>query len=387
MRMNRREFLGTAGAATVSVALGVPPAWGASGYRNVLVLIELKGGNDGLNTVIPFADPAYYALRPQLAIARDQVLALNTATGLHPSLQPLLALWQARELAIVQGVGYPDANLSHFRSIEIWDTASRSNEYLPDGWLARTFRAAPAPAAYAADGVVVGGNDLGPFAGGARAITISNTEQFLRQARLAHPTGAAAGNHALEHILKVEREIAQAAAGLSANYQFNTRFPAGAFGNAVRTAAQVIAAQPGVAAIKIGLGSFDTHRAQAVTHARLLKNLAEGLVAFKEALIELRRWDSTLVMTYSEFGRRAAENRSGGTDHGTASAHFAMGGRVRGGLYGAPPAFGSLDTNGNLPHAVDFRDLYATALDGWWGVRPELTLGGRFRPIGFVRAS
>lgn len=385
--MNRREFLATAGAASVSVLWGAPPVRAATtGYGNVLVLVELQGGNDGLNTVIPFADPAYYALRPQLAIPRGQVLALDAATGLHPALQPLLALWQMRELAIVQGVGYPDANLSHFRSIEIWDTASRSNEYLQDGWLARSFKAAPAPREYAADGVVVGSGAMGPFAGGARAVAITNTEQFLRQARLAQPAAATAGSSALAHILKVEREVAQAAAGLSGGHVFSTVFPAGAFGNAVRTAAQVIAAQPGVAAVKIGLGSFDTHRGQLVTHARLLQELAGGLVALKAALMELQRWDSALVMTYSEFGRRAAENRSGGTDHGTAAAHFAMGGRVRGGLYGRSPELERLDPNGNLAHAVDFRDLYATVLAGWWGVSAEQTLGGRFQPVGFVRA-
>jgi len=385
--MNRRGFLAATGAATVSVGWGMPAAHAATpGYGNVLVLVELQGGNDGLNTVVPFADPAYYALRPQLAIAREQVLALDAATGLHPSLQPLLALWQTGELAIVQGVGYPDANLSHFRSIEIWDTASRSNEYLQDGWLARSFRAAPAPREYAADGVVVGSGAMGPFAGGARAVAITNTEQFLRQARLAQPAAAATGSGALAHILKVEREVAQAAAGLSSGHAFSTVFPPGAFGNAVRTAAQVIAAQPGVAAVKISLGNFDTHRGQLATHARLLQELAGGLVALKAALLELRRWDSALVMTYSEFGRRAAENRSGGTDHGTAGAHFAMGGRVRGGLYGRPPELGRLDRNGNLPHAVDFRDLYATVLGGWWGVSAEQALGGRFQPVGFVRA-
>lgn len=382
--MNRREFLATTGAATVSVAWGARPAYAAAGgYGNVLVLVELQGGNDGLNTVIPFADPAYYALRPQLAIPREQVLGLDAVTGLHPSLQPLLALWQARELAIVRGVGYPEANLSHFRSIEIWDTASRSNEYLPDGWLARAFRLNPAPREFAADGVVVG-TGMGPFTGGARAVTITSTEQFLRQARLAQPA-AMAGSGALAHILKIEREVAQAAAGLSGNHVFSTQFPAGPFGNAVRTAAQVIAAQPGVAAVKIGLGSFDTHRGQLATHARLLKDLAEGLSALKSALVELQRWDSALVMTYSEFGRRAAENGSGGTDHGTAGAHFAMGGRVRGGLYGEMPALTRLDRNGNMAHNVDFRDLYATVLGQWWGNAPESALGGRFQPVGFVR--
>ncbi len=384
MAMNRREFIAGA-AATVSLLCRALPARAATaGYGNVLVLVELQGGNDGLNTVIPFADAAYYALRPQLAIPRAQVLALDAATGLHPALQPLLALWQSGELAIVQGVGYPEANLSHFRSIEIWDTASRSSEYLSDGWLARTFKAAPAPRSYAADGVVVGAG-MGPFAGGARAVAITNTEQFLRQARLAQPV-AAAGSGALAHILNIEREVAQAAAGLSGNRAFSTVFPAGAFGNAVRTAAQVIAAQAGVAAVKISLGNFDTHRGQLATHARLLQELAAGLVALRAALMEMQRWDSALVMTYSEFGRRAAENGSGGTDHGTASAHFAMGGRVRGGLYGTPPLLGRLDRNGNLAHGIDFRDLYTTVLADWWGIPAEQALSGRFQTVGFVRA-
>lgn len=380
--MNRRDFLTTAGAAAVTLAMR--PAWAeAAHYGNLLVLVELKGGNDGLNTVIPYADPGYYALRPRLAIPRDQVLPIDETTGLHPSLWPLLPLWQARELAIVQSVGYPAANLSHFRSIEIWETASRSNEYLPDGWLARAFKAVPAPRQYAADGVVVG-NELGPFAGGARAVAIANTEQFLRQARLAQPAGML-GSGALAHILKVEREAAQAAAGLVGDHAFSTVFPPGAFGNAVRTAAQVIAAQSGVAAVKISLGGFDNHRGQLPVHARLLKDLADGLVALKAALIEIRRWDSTLVMTYSEFGRRAAENRSAGTDHGTASAHFAMGGRVRGGIYGQPPALSRLDGNGNLPHAVDFRDLYSTVLAGWWNLPPGIAVGAQFQPVSFLR--
>lgn len=382
--MNRREFLAAAGAATASVMWATPARAARTGYGNVLILVELQGGNDGLNTVIPFADPAYYALRPRLAIPREQVIALDAANGLHPSLQPLLASWQARELAIVQGVGYPDANLSHFRSIEIWETASRSNEYLPDGWLARTFKAAPAPREFAADGVVVG-SGMGPFAGGARTVAINNPEQFQRQARMVQPV-AATGSGALAHILKVERDVAQAATGLSAGHGFATAFPAGAFGNAVRTAAQVIAAQPGVAAVKIGLGSFDTHRGQLATHARLLKDLADGLLALKSALVELQRWDSALVLTYSEFGRRPAENGSGGTDHGTAGVHFALGGRVRGGFYGAAPALTRLDGAGNVAHVVDFRDLYATVLGNWWGLAAERVLGARFQGVDFIHA-
>jgi len=385
--MDRRNFLSAIGAATISAwmpgaAFAQRP--GAS-YDRLLVLVELKGGNDGLNTVVPYTDPAYAQLRPRLAVARDQVLQLDQQAGLHPSLEPLMASWKNQELAVVQGVGYPGPNLSHFRSIDIWDTASGSNEYLTDGWLARAFAAAPAPATFAADAVVVGGAEMGPLRGGTRAIALANPEQFLRQARYAAPAGQAR-NAALQHILRVEENIAQAATRLSGNRAFATEFPAHPFGNAVRIASQLVAGEAGIAAVKIALGGFDTHSGQPGRHAQLLKALAEGMAALKSALVELGRWDTALVMTYSEFGRRPRENLSNGTDHGTAGAHFLLGGRVKGGLYGQSPALSRLDGNGNLPFAVDFRDLYATVLGRWWGVDATRALRGRFSPLDVIRA-
>jgi uncharacterized protein (DUF1501 family) len=383
--MNRREFVGAFGAAGIAAILPSSAFAQRADYDRLLVLVELKGGNDGLNTVVPYADGEYYALRPSIGIARDRVLQLDERTGLHPALEPLMAAWKDRELAVVQGVGYPSANLSHFRSIEIWDTASRSNEYLSTGWLACAFVTAPTPASFAADGVIVGGAEMGPFAGGARAIAVTDTERFLREARLAQP-GPQGRNPALVHILKVERDIVQAAAHLHADHVYAAQFPATPFGNAIRTAAQVIAGKAGVAALKVSLNGFDTHSNQPGTQARLLKDLADGLTALKAALVEIGRWDSTLVMTYAEFGRRPRENRSNGTDHGTASSHFLLGGRVKGGLYGAPPALNGLDGNGNLPFAVDFRDLYATVLDRWWRVDAGRALNGRFAPLDVLNA-
>jgi len=385
--MKRRDFLKTA-AGAAGLALFAPRfalARNAEGYENLLVLVELKGGNDGLNTVVPYADRTYYSLRRRVAIKRDDVLQLDGQTGLHPSLAALMPLWQARELAIVQGVGYPRPNLSHFRSIEIWDTASKSEEYLADGWLTRAFAARPVPQRYAADGVVIGSQDLGPLAGtGARAISLANTQQFERQARMAHPVNAR-GNSALSHVMKVEADVAQAAAGLKGDHDFRTTFPQGPFGNAVKTAAQVVASPAGVAAVRLTLNGFDTHVNQPNIHANLLKQLGEGLAALKSALVELGRWDSTLVMTYAEFGRRPQENGSNGTDHGTANAHFVTGGRVRGGLYGQAPQLDRLE-NGNLGYAVDFRSLYATALERWWGVPSAGALGGRYAPLDVLRA-
>jgi uncharacterized protein (DUF1501 family) len=380
MTLARRDFLRLAALAPFAGSRAFAAAL-AQPSRRLLILVELRGGNDGLNTVVPYGDPLYAALRPRIAVARDQVVKLTDGTGLHPSLEKLHARWEARELAIVQGVGYPQPNLSHFRSIEIWDTASKSDEYLDAGWLARAFAASPSPASFAADGVVVGAGSMGPLAGNAaRCIALADPAQFLRNARLARGEGETR-NPALAHILRVERDVRASAEKLTAGRKFEAAFPAGAFGNAVNTAAQLAANESGVAVVRLSLGSFDTHANQQGTHANLLRQLAEGLEALRAALLEAGRWDTTVIATYAEFGRRPRENQSGGTDHGTASTHLVLGGKVKGGLYGAAPALDRLDGDGNLPHAVDFRGYYATFLDRWWGIDSKAVLGGRFETL------
>ena len=415
--MNRRELLKTGAALpwlTWDAARAqsvLPQAHTAVPPRgNLLILIELKGANDGLNTVVPFADAAYAVLRPRIGIKREEVVPLSERAGLHPALASLLPLWQGREMAVVEGVGYPQANLSHFRSIEIWDTASNANEYLHQGWLARAFAASPVPRTYLADGVVLGSNEMGPMAGAPRSVALANPDQFVRQAKLIESvidgdSGAEMQNIArqgskpqsapqgvLQHLLKVESNIVEAASNLNSRHPFRTAFPPGPFGNQMQTAAQIAANPAGVAAVRVTLGGFDTHQNQPGTHANLMKQLAEGVVALKSALAEIGCWNKTLVMTYSEFGRRPKENQSNGTDHGTAAPQMLWGGRVNGGLYGQAPALTRLDGNGNLPHAVDFRELYATVLERWWrmpaqgGAGSQAILGGRFAPLDLVRA-
>ena len=383
--MNRRNFLKTAAGGAVLGYLPMQAQAAGGNFGNLLILVELKGANDGLNTVVPYADASYYALRPRIAIKREEVLQLSERAGLNPGFAPLLPIWKSGQMAVVEGVGYPNANLSHFRSIEIWDTASNANQYLHDGWLARAFLANPVPRTFLADGVVVGSNDMGPMENAPKGVALVNTEQFLRQSRLAEK-GGFASNPALNHILKVENNIVEAAAGLHGKFEFKTQFPNDAFGNQVKTAAQVAANKSGVAALRLSLGGFDTHQNQPGTHANLMKALSEGLVALKSSLEEIGRWNSTVVMTYSEFGRRPKENQSSGTDHGTAAPQFVMGGRVKGGLYGQAPQLARLDGNGNLPYAVDFRDLYATVLERWWGVASRDVLGGRFAGLDLLRA-
>lgn len=383
--MDRRDFLRFSSLIPFTGMLRLAHAATSPATRRLLVLVELKGGNDGLNTVIPYADPLYAQLRPRLAIERGQVVQLTERVGLHPSLVPLKPVWDAHQLAIVQGVGYPDPNLSHFRSIEIWDTASKSDEYLDAGWLARAFERSPCPASFAADGVVVGGGGMGPLAGpGVRALALGSPEQFLRNARLARAEPAATGNAALQHILRVEHDVRVSAERLHPGRNFNTAFPQGAFGNAAGTAAQLAANPAGIAVVRLSLGSFDTHANQKGTHAALLHQLGDGLASLRTALVEIGRWDSTVIATYAEFGRRPRENESGGTDHGTASAHFVIGGKVKGGLYGAAPALDRLDGNGNLAHAVDFRAYYATFLERWWGMDAGAVLGGRHASLELV---
>ena len=382
--LRRRALLAVAAAAPFAGLPTIAHAVASGWRRPLLVLVELRGGNDALNTVVPYADPLYARLRPRLAIDRDQVIKLTPETGLHPALGKLLPIWEGQRLAIVQGLGYPDPNLSHFRSIEIWDTASKSDEYLDAGWLSRAFVAAPSPPGYAADGVIVGAGGMGPLAGrGARAIALADPDQFLRNARLARGEGQAR-NPALAHILRVERDVLASAQKLRGQRSIATAFPQGPFGNAVATAAQLAANEAGISVVRLSLDGFDTHAYQPGRHGALLRQLGDGLASLRAALIEIGRWDSTVIATYSEFGRRPRENHTGGTDHGTAGTHLVLGGAVRGGLYGARPALGRLDGEGNLSHGIDFRRYYATFLERLWRADSVAVLGGRFTPLDFI---
>ena len=400
--MKRRDFLSQFSSVTGAALLSAhAPGWAqavasraSSVQDRILVLIELKGGNDGLNTVVPYADSAYFQLRNTIGLKPEELIKLDAKVGLHPELKAAMPLWDKGELAIVQGVGYPQANLSHFRSIEIWETASKSSEYLSEGWATRGMQAGfAARGKYTAEGVLIGMNDFGPLAG-ARAVSLNDPVAFVNQSRLVHVNelAAAARNPALRYLLKVENEISQAADGLKGDkYAFNTVFPQGQFGNGVAAAAQVVASQRGnpsggVPVICLTLGSFDTHQNQLGTHANLLRQLGEGMAALKSALTELGAWDRTLVMTFSEFGRRARQNSSGGTDHGTAAPHFVAGGAVRGGLYGQAPDLTRLDGNQNVLYTTDFRQLYATVAQQWWGVNSENVVRGRFDTLKFLRA-
>ncbi len=354
-----------------------------------LLLVELKGGNDGLNTLVPYADARYREARPGLAVARERTIQLDERVGLNPKLEPMMEAWTAGDLAIVQGVGYPSPNRSHFRSIEIWDTASAASQTLSEGWIAQAFRGASRPAGAGVDCIVADTNALPATGPALRTIVMQDAENFLRQAR-ALKDGDAVGasrNPSLRHLMAVRQEINAAARGLSdrlgaASAPAQPYALDGAFGRELELATRILSVQVPVVAIKLGLGGFDTHANQAPQHERLLGTLAAGLATLRRNLVAAGLWTEVLVMTYSEFGRRVRENASGGTDHGTAAPLFVMGGGVRGGLHGAQPSLADLE-DGDLRHAVDFREVFATVARGCWAVSADYGLR-QPRRLGFL---
>ena len=369
--MNRRHFNSLMAGLSLSAMTPAGLAAGSTArWDRILVLVELNGGNDGLNTIVPYTDPTYYRLRPSLAIARDSILQLSPTLGLNPMMEPLMTVWDDDELAIVQGVGYPGPNRSHFRSIEIWETASEANEYLDMGWLARLLSDASRPDSFAADSVVLGRGNLGALRGGGLTnIVMRAPEKLIRRARALGGTSTTSDNTALAHLLGVQQNLYQAAEALASSQgrepSWDKPFPRSPISRQLRGAAGIIAGDAVVPVLKLSHGSFDTHSNQRNNHDRLLAELAEGLSVFRAAMKQVGLWDRVLVMTYSEFGRRVAENGSRGTDHGTAAPHLLLGGKVKGGLYANAPSLSAL-TDSDLRHSVDFRSLYATVARSWW---------------------
>lgn len=373
--MDRRHFL--LGASALSVVLAGRSAMADQGSRRTLILVELKGGNDGMNTVIPYADPLYNQFRPGIGVSREHIIQLDERVGVHGKLEPLMESWKARDLAIVQGVGYPDPNRSHFRSIEIWDTASASTQTLSEGWVSRVFDGTRLPPGSGVDSIVADSNSLPVVGPALRTIVMQDAENFLRQANamknIKDPRDD--GNPALRHLLEVRREVNGAVVGLSDRlrdgpspaYAFG---PDDGFGHQLDLATRIVMARVPVVAIKVALLGFDTHANQVPTQERLLGFLASGLATFRKNLIAASLWNDVVVMTYSEFGRRARQNASGGTDHGTASPQFVMGGAVKGGLHGVYPSLADLQ-DGDLKRTVDFRDVYSTLARGCWGLERD----------------
>lgn len=390
-------FILPCGALIPKLSLAAAPG----NWQRMLILVELQGGNDGLNTLVPYRDDAYRALRPTLGLPVDQLVTLTGDAALHNALTPLVGTWEAGELAIVQGIGYERPNHSHFRSIEIWDAASTSDEVIPEGWVSRLF-AAQHPPSGEADGVIFGRPVLGPLLPVAnsdnqvprRFVVMDSVKNFTRRG-LALPANqpTTAETPALQHLLATQAIAGQVAQGvaedlkkLDGNEALEKRlaaFPQHGFGKQCAELARLLAADSRIAVAKLSLGGFDTHVNQLGTHARLLGELASGLAALRAFAKEQGVWDRLVIASYSEFGRRAGENKSAGTDHGTAAPHFVLGGNIAGGLKGEAPSLTQLQA-GDLIHTMPMQRYIGSLAKETWGLTETLPALDRYPPLRLI---
>ena len=341
---------------------------------SVLVVCQLFGGNDGLNTVVPWSNPTYYKLRPSLALAESQVLKINDHLGFHPALAGLHQLYQQKKVAVIQGVGYPQPNRSHFKSLEIWQSASPEGK-LKYGWIGRHFdtqaghdRLNPV--------VALGLSTEKPLALNAKEASIpcfaslADIEAMVgdpdAEAMLRRVQGASAPAGSADRVVQQANATALDAMNALSDrlkgYQPKATYGTDPFGVGFRQIAQIVATSPQTRIVYFSTGGFDTHAKQADAHQRLLKGFGDAVQAFQGEMEAIGRADKVMVLAFSEFGRRCYENASEGTDHGAAAPMFLIGKPVKGGLYGPMPDLANLQ-NGDLRYAIDFREVYATALD------------------------
>ena len=390
-RLSRRDFLRSGlvfGAGAAGLAAGyaaVPDVFARAVYAakkervindKVLVMVQLAGGNDGLQTVIPLTDKTYRDLRPQLSKAAEAALPLTAEVGLHSGLKGMKALFDQGKVAVIQGVGYPKPSLSHFDSIRVWETADPDRRQ-QDGWLGKTIAQNYDSAGHPLVGCACGSSDVpGAFRDLEASLTVVHSQQSftwtggaqMEQAIGALYTGTpgiygALFDSAVATARDTVAQIKASATGYTpmASYtaEGNAKNP---LAMALQLAAQLIVSGSGVKVVHATLGGFDTHEGQQGRHDGLMRALDQALSAFYADLAARGMSDRVLVATWSEFGRRPKENASGGTDHGTAAPVFLLGDTVKAGVYGELPSLAKLDATGNLGYSVDFRSVYQEIL-------------------------
>ena len=379
--MDRRALLKALAAAPLAATL---PAWPAESPRRLLVLVYLYGGNDGFNTWVPYTDSLYYKLRPTIAVPRDAVLKITDRHGFHPSLAPLMPVFESKELAVLQGVGYPEGTQQHYRDSEIAFTAD-DTQFRDEGWVSRALAKRATAPCLAFDVLDIRDADpMGPYRGGrlpaaqiyyARELLWKHRVQDCRVVANAPGEKAIASMPALSKTLK-------------------TQFPEDPFGEAMRATVELAASDPAIPVIHVTLNgldgdkhhSVDCHWKQLDFHGDALSRLAKGLVALRQGLQEIGRWDETLVATYDEFGRSPVENGDQGTHHGLATTHFAMGGRVKGGLYGEAPRVERVYLVGGPAPSTDMRRVWTTVTERFWGLESTRLFDRRYTPLDFLTA-
>ena len=399
MLFKRKEFIQVGSLATASLLLPkflkafegrpmVPPG------NRVVVILQLSGGNDGLNTVIPVRNDLYYKARPRLGIEKSKALILDDEVGLHPALKGFRDLYEDGSLGIINNVGYPNPDRSHFRSMDIWHTASQSDEYLSHGWVGKYLDAQckgcdkPTQAIEIDDVLSLalkGENIKGIAVKDPRRLYGTANEKFFRDVLKNYREEA--GEQPVDYLYKTMAETLS-----SADYIFkqsrlhptNAEYPKTDLGNSMKTIASLIFSEINTKVYYVSLGSFDTHINQEGQQQRLFTEMNDAVTAFVKDLKANHRFDDVLLFTFSEFGRRVQQNASGGTDHGTANSMFLVGGGLKKkGLINELPDLADLD-EGDLKYKVDFKDVYATVLKKWLQADDISILGRKYSHLDFV---
>ncbi|QEH32335.1 hypothetical protein OJF2_08050 [Aquisphaera giovannonii] len=380
--MNRRQFL-TNAPATAAIGGALPGLWaraaraaGPGRDDRVLVVVELTGGNDGLNMVVPYRDDLYHKARPTLRVEPNKVLKLDDHLGLHPAMKDLHKLWEAGKLRVVMNAGYPRPNRSHFRSMEIWQSGGLGPTPTA-GWLGLAADARPggSPPCFVGQGtspLAVQGRAVAPFA-------IADIEGLALRPGARLGTSDVPGDDPVDPAHRVARALA--AAEMISKRAATARPGAtvteqGGLEARLATIAGLIAAGVGSRVYYTSLDGFDTHAGQQFAHQDLLRRLSEALARFQAGIAEKALDDRVAVVVFSEFGRRIEENGSKGTDHGAAAPLLVLGSPVAPGLAGGVPDLKNT-IEGDVPFAVDFRDVYAGVLADWLGVDPSAVIPGR----------
>ncbi len=412
MTTNRRQFLkdSLGGAAAIGIGNAIPECFSHAATKTnrrgetILVVVQLSGGNDGLNTVVPYADDAYYAARPKLAVAKNEVLRCNDELGLHPSLRSMHELLESGQLSIVSGVGYDQPNRSHFESMDIWHTCRRKEQARMDGWLGRFLDSQDLSAGGDVPAMHLG-REQQPFAIASQTVrvpTVTDMDEFqlqgadrqaLRELLISPRRDAIENSPAppndllrfLESSTTSALAASQRVTEASAQYASSIAYPDTELGKKLRVVAQLIDAGLSTRIYYVQLDGFDTHAQQAPAHSSLLKQWSDAVGALVRDLDAHDHADRVCVMTFTEFGRRVAENASEGTDHGAAGPMFFCGGSARSSIFesalvgGRPNLTGLQD--GDLKHEFDFRQVYAATLQSWLGVDPSPIVGEAYSPL------
>ena len=362
--------------------------------NKVVVILQLSGGNDGLNTVIPFRNDLYYKARPRLGIVKDKALALTDEAGLHPALSAFKEFYDDGSLAVLNNVGYPNPDRSHFRSMDIWHTASQSTEYWNHGWVGRYLDAQcngcdkPTQAIEIDDILSLalkGENMKGIAVKDPRRLYGTANEKFFRDVMKNHTDEK--GEQPVDYLYKTMAETLS-----SADYIFqqsrlhptNAEYPKTDLGNSMKTIASLIFSEINTKVYYVSLGSFDTHIGQEGQQQRLFTEMNDAVKAFVKDLKANGRFNDVMLFTFSEFGRRVAQNASGGTDHGTANNMFLVsGGLKQKGLINELPDLADLD-EGDLKYKLDFKNVYATVLNKWLKADDKAILGKKYDYLNFI---